>query len=76
MLEKLNDDFLRTNLKEYTKFLEEEKKLHDELERELEKLSYCEDEDEKELIKEIINNIKQDILWNVSVQTQLLEKMS
>ena len=72
MLEKLNDEYLQTHLEEYAEFLEEEKKLQYELEQQLEELKHCENED---LVKNVIEDIKQDIRWNVSVQTRLIEKI-
>ena len=63
---------MRTHLEEYAKFLEEEKKLQYELEQQLEELKHCEKED---LFKDVIEDIKQDIRWKVSVQTRLIEKI-
>ena len=67
-MEELNEEYLQDDLEEYYEFLDEEKILQDELERELEKLNHCEDEDQKEFIKDVIEGIKQDIQRNVSVK--------
>ena len=73
-IEKLNDEFLQRDLEEHVKFLEEEKKLKDELGRYLEELNQCEDEEDEKVIKEVIEDTKENIRWNLSVQTQLFEK--
>ena len=67
--------FLQSDLEEYYELLDEEKILQDELERESEILNHCDDEDEKEVAKDVIKNNKLEIQRNVSVQTQLLEKI-
>ena len=74
-MEKLNDEFLQRDLEEYVEFLKEEKKLQHELKQQSEELNNCEDENHEKFIQEMIEDIKLDIQWNVSVQTQLLEKI-
>ena len=74
-MEELSEEFLQSDREEYYELLDEEKILQDELEREFEILSHCEDEDEKETAKDVIENIKLEIQRNVSVQKQLFEKI-
>ena len=39
------------------------------LEQEVKELDHCEDKDREEFIVDVVEGIKQDIQWNVSVQT-------
>ena len=71
----LKEWFLQDYLEEYNELLEENKKLVHMLEQEVKDLDHCEDKDREEFIVDVIEGIKQDIQWNVSVQTQLLKKI-
>ena len=72
----LKEWFLQGYSEEYNELLEENKKLVYMLEQEIKELDHCKDKDREKFIMDMIEGIKQDIQWNVSVQTQLLEKNS